>query len=150
ARILDRVACAPDKIAMRASVLPDFTTCERDGTPLHLLYDDPAGEVARHPHGRGVAMRMQLYSAAVNAYLASEYEREEPPDDLIHVTCTGYVSPSAAQNLVATRGWGARTRVTHAYHMGCYAALPALRIAAGFVASGSVRADVVHTELCSL
>lgn len=151
ARVLDRVACHPDRIAMRASVLPDFTTCERDGSQPHLLYDDPkAPEPGRHPHGRSVTTRMQLYAAAVDAYFAHEYGGEEPPDDLIHVTCTGYISPSAAQNLVASRGWGARTRVTHAYHMGCYAAMPALRIAAGFVASGSVRADIVHTELCSL
>jgi predicted naringenin-chalcone synthase len=36
--------------------------------------------------------------------------------------------------------------------MGCYAALPAVRIAAGLLASarGPARADVVHTELCSL
>jgi predicted naringenin-chalcone synthase len=36
--------------------------------------------------------------------------------------------------------------------MGCYAALPAVRIAAGLLGSarGSARADVVHTELCSL
>jgi predicted naringenin-chalcone synthase len=152
ARLLDRVACGPDRIAMRASVLPDFTTCERDGSQPHLLYDDPrASEPGRHPHGRSVSTRMQLYATAVDTYLAHEYGAErEPPDDLIHVTCTGYVSPSGPQNLVAARGWGARTRVTHAYHMGCYAALPALRIAAGFVASGSARADVVHTELCSL
>jgi predicted naringenin-chalcone synthase len=152
ARLLDRVACSPDRIAMRASVLPDFTMCDRDGSQPHLLYDDPSAPVpARHPHGRSVTTRMQLYSAAVEGYFAHEYSDErEPPDDLIHVTCTGYVSPSAPQQLVSSRGWGDRTRVTHAYHMGCYAAMPALRIAAGFVASGSVRADVVHTELCSL
>ena len=40
--------------------------------------------------------------------------------------------------------------MTHAYHMGCYAAMPALRIAAGFVATGSRRVDSSHTELCSL
>jgi predicted naringenin-chalcone synthase len=80
---------------------------------------------------------------------------DEPPDDLVHVTCTGYVSPSGAQRVVSAKGWGDRTRVTHAYHMGCYAAIPALRIAKGFLSipSGSARAprvDVVHTELCSL
>ena len=65
--------------------------------------------------------------------------------------------PSAAQRLVAAKGWGAATRVTHAYHMGCYAAFPALRMAAGFLsapdslrASGLKRVDVVHTEMCSL
>ncbi|HLL23919.1 MAG TPA: 3-oxoacyl-[acyl-carrier-protein] synthase III C-terminal domain-containing protein, partial [Kofleriaceae bacterium] len=45
---------------------------------------------------------------------------------------------------------GARSRVTHAYQMGCYAAVPAVRVAAGFLAAGSRRADLVHTELCSL
>jgi predicted naringenin-chalcone synthase len=51
---------------------------------------------------------------------------------------------------VAARGWGARTRVTHAYHMGCQAVMPAMRIAAGFICSGSERVDIAHTELCSL
>lgn len=42
--------------------------------------------------------------------------------------------------------------VTHAYHMGCMAALPAIRIALGY---GSYREnfshiDLVHTEFCSL
>ena len=40
----------------------------------------------------------------------------------------------------------ARTQVTHAYHMGCYASLPALRIAQGFEGV----TDIVHTEVCSL
>ena len=34
--------------------------------------------------------------------------------------------------------------------MGCYAALSAVRIAAGFVPNASRRVDIVHTELCSL
>lgn len=73
-----------------------------------------------------------------------------PPSDLIHVTCTGYRSPSAAQVLVARRGWEAAVKVTHAYHMGCLAALPAIRIAAGFSANGAQEVDIVHTEVCSL
>jgi predicted naringenin-chalcone synthase len=75
------------------------------------------------------------------------------PDDLIHVTCTGYTSPSAAQILVVDKGWQQRTRVTHAYHMGCYAALPAIRIASGFLSSATDpahRVDIAHTELCTL
>jgi predicted naringenin-chalcone synthase len=60
---------------------------------------------------------------------------------------------------VARRGWGAQTTVTHAYHMGCYAALPALRMATGFAllraanagaSLGEARVDIAHTELCSL
>jgi predicted naringenin-chalcone synthase len=68
------------------------------------------------------------------------------PNHLIHVTCTGYVDPSPAKKLVVKRGAGQTTTVTHAYHMGCYAAFPALRIAVGF----SEPTDIVHTELCTL
>jgi len=151
--LIGRVGCGPDSIARRGSVLPDFITCESDATTPNLLYDDPRtdGGHGLFPHGHNAATRNQLYARAVDAYFAHEYNSVlEPPDDIIHVTCTGYVSPSGAQKLVAARGWGARTRVTHAYHMGCYAALPAVRIAAGFVASGAQRVDIVHTELCSL
>ena len=152
ARLLGRVACSPDQIATRASVLPDFTTCDHDGNLLNMLYDDPDANITvPSPHGRCASTRTRLYARAVDAYFARQYGSEvQAPDDLIHVTCTGYVSPSGAQQVVAALGWGARTRVTHAYHMGCYAALPALRIAAGFVATGSGRVDIAHTELCSL
>jgi predicted naringenin-chalcone synthase len=34
--------------------------------------------------------------------------------------------------------------------MGCYASLPAIRIADGFRAAGLTRTDIVHTELCTL
>lgn len=145
ARLIGRVGCGPAAIASRASVLPDFVSLGGD------LYDPPGDAMPRHPHGRGVSTRMALYAGAVDAYFVHQYPAHaEPPDDLIHVTCTGYLSPSGAQKVVAANGWGARTRVTHAYHMGCYAAMPAMRIAAGFVCSGSEQVDIVHTELCSL
>ncbi|MFN0065045.1 MAG: 3-oxoacyl-[acyl-carrier-protein] synthase III C-terminal domain-containing protein, partial [Chlamydiales bacterium] len=77
------------------------------------------------------------------------YENEKSaPDDIIHVTCTGYHSPSAGQKLVAEKKWP--TVVTHAYHMGCYASIPGVRMAQGFLAVGRKRVDVVHTEFCSL
>jgi predicted naringenin-chalcone synthase len=105
----------------------------------------------------GTAARTDAFAREVDSAFEHLYEGEaDPPRDLVHVTCTGYVAPSGAQRLVATRGWGDRVRVTHAYHMGCYASVPALRIAAGLLASGAdgadgaSRADIVHTELCSL
>jgi len=60
--------------------------------------------------------------------------------------------------MVADKGWGALTTVTHAYHMGCYAAFPAIRIAAGHLGMPAElrpsrrerRVDIVHTELCTL
>jgi predicted naringenin-chalcone synthase len=131
-RLLGRFACTPDKITKRGHHVDHVARREFD--PL--------------PHGAGTAARMQTFAAIVDDTLARMYENELPPDELIHVTCTGYVSPSGAQKLVAAKQWP--TRVTHAYHMGCYAAVPALRIASGAIANGSRRVDIVHTELCSL
>jgi predicted naringenin-chalcone synthase len=80
----------------------------------------------------------------------------KPPEHLIHVSCTGYVSPSAAQDLVNEKKWSGTTAVSHAYHMGCYAALPAVRMAEGFMAAWSARGyrsnrvDIVHNEMCAL
>ncbi|MEW6712137.1 MAG: 3-oxoacyl-[acyl-carrier-protein] synthase III C-terminal domain-containing protein, partial [Candidatus Riflebacteria bacterium] len=81
------------------------------------------------------------------------------PDHIIHVTCTGYISPSGPQEIVTKNGWQQKTIVTHAYHMGCNAALPAVRMAKGFLADAGLdqadckadfRADIFHTEMCSL
>lgn len=72
-----------------------------------------------------------------------------PPDHLLHVTCTGYSSPSCAQKMVSRLGWGGQTTVTHIYHMGCMAALAAIRVAAG-LATSAKSIDIVHTEICTL
>ncbi len=145
-KLLGRVACSPEMLAERGHEVAD---CGHQSWDEMSIYD-----VQRRPEGAGTAARTALFARIALAACERLYEGEvDPPRDLVHVTCTGYASPSAAQRLVAKRGWGARTRVTHAYHMGCYAALPAVRIAAGLVASargGVARADVVHNEICSL
>jgi predicted naringenin-chalcone synthase len=144
-RLIRHVCCGSDKIATRGYSATDR---ERAETEDSVLYD-----VEREPSGAGTAARTDWYAREIESVFERLYAAEdEPPSDLVHVTCTGYVSPSGAQRLVSTRGWGDRTRVTHAYHMGCYAAVPAIRVASGLVATGGAgaRADVVHTELCSL
>jgi predicted naringenin-chalcone synthase len=150
-KVMRRCACAPDKIASRGFSFP--------GVYGTSYADEPIYDLPHFPHGRGTAARNALFAEIVNAYFEGEYREDStPPRDLVHVTCTGYISPSAAQRVVAQRGWGERTRVTHAYHMGCYAALPAVRVAAGLLSLPEPRArgaplphvDIVHTELCSL
>jgi predicted naringenin-chalcone synthase len=142
-RSIDRCACGPDKIGQRGQSVGELEGFDFDA---HALYD-----LRNQVRGRGSEARSRQFSTIVDDYFVRTYADEPvPPDDLIHVTCTGYVSPNGAQKLVAQRGWGAATRVTNAYQMGCYAAVPALRIAAGFVATGSQRVDIAHTELCSL
>lgn len=141
ARVITRVACGPDRIARRGQSIEDLDAFRWDGDGIY--------DIRRHPRGKGTAARTRVFAEIVDAYFARAYADDgAPPDDLIHVTCTGYASPSGAQKLVAARRWP--TRVTHAYHMGCYAAIPALRIASGFVAAASQHVEIAHTELCSL
>ena len=148
-KLIERCACGPEKIGARGHVTADLGGSEALG-----LYD-----VDHTPRGSGSCARSQAFARVVNAYFEQEFATENcAPSELIHVTCTGYVAPSGAQRIVATKGWGAFTQVTHAYHMGCYAAFPALRIAAGHfgipdaccVPGAERRVDIVHTELCTL
>jgi predicted naringenin-chalcone synthase len=151
-RRLRRFGCSEDKIATRGHEIDD---CAHEHWADMEVY-----RLTEHPSGAGMRARTKAFGRiAGQAFSRLFVEVETPPAELIHVTCTGYDSPSAAQLLVAEKGWGSRTRVTHAYHMGCYAALPAIRIAAGFNAKGRpvagppsapARVDIVHTELCSL
>ncbi len=124
---------------------------------------------AEHPHightnwegqkllNSSIGEKTAVFSQAVDQFFNLLYPPDDSlPSNLIHVTCTGYLSPSGAQKLVSKRDAGRTTTVTHAYHMGCYASIPALRIAEGFLAhpkhtgKKDFRADIVHTELCSL
>jgi predicted naringenin-chalcone synthase len=147
-KLLYRYGCSPEKIATRGYEITDGNHKDWADMPIY--------NVVTRPEGAGSHARTQVYERAAEAAIERLYaEEEEPPRDLLHVTCTGYASPSAAQKLVARRGWGERTRVTHAYHMGCYASMPALRIASGYLANTTAatagrRADIVHSEVCTL
>lgn len=102
------------------------------------------------PGGILLEERMHFFQECVQDHFELLYANETvPPEQLVHVSCTGYVAPSAAQKLVALKAWTHQTEVLHAYHMGCYAAIPAVR-AGGDALSRLSRVDVVHTELCSL
>jgi len=140
-RLVRRFGCGPDRISARRAYLDDFR--HRDWSRMRIF------DLDRHPGGSPCGERMAFFSETAGRILDDLYAgEEEGPQALVHVTCTGYASPSAAQRLVAARSWGAE--ILHAYHMGCYASLPAVRAAAGRVALGARRVDLVHTELCTL
>jgi alkylresorcinol/alkylpyrone synthase len=106
--------------------------------------------------GVDLKTRHESYGKIVGDCLARMYaETETAPDDLIHVTCSGYLAPSPVERMVARKEWFSTT-VTHSYHMGCYGAFPAIKMAHGFLASSRTgatapkeRVDIVHTELLS-
>ncbi len=114
---------------------------------------------SKNPHGVDINIRTQFFARRAYEVFKNLYDLEnaenKKPDHLIHVTCTGYISPSAAQRIVTEPKWNHSTDVTHAYHMGCYAAMPAVRVAKSLVLSECTQkkdfvTDVVHTEMCGL
>lgn len=140
-----RIGCKPEHIAKRGHVIEDYLHEDWERMKIYRIDE--------HPSGKDLSVRSSLYEEYADQIFESYYpEGSGPPSDLIHVSCTGYVSPSGAQKIVSKRNWGHQTTVTHAYHMGCYASIPAIRIAQGFLCSDSENqsVDIVHTELCSL
>src|SRR5690349_14828768 len=111
--------------------------------------------VSLKPEGVGLKERMLFFDREVSEIFEAFYARDAAlPSHLIHVTCTGYVAPSPAQKLASRRD-AKGTTVTHAYHMGCYASIPAIRMGAGMLSLAlpsptAVSVDIVHTEVCSL
>jgi predicted naringenin-chalcone synthase len=70
--------------------------------------------------------------------------------DLLAVSCTGYAGPGLDVHLAADLGLGPNVRRLAIGHMGCYAALPALRTAAALAGASGDQALVACVELCSL
>lgn len=136
------VGCKPDRIAKRGHILEDF---------LHLEWEKM--KIYDTPSGKDLSARMKIFQEHVDQIFEEYYPVDASyPDDLIHVTCTGYVSPSGAQKIASKRNWGPNITVTHAYHMGCYGSFPAIRMGTGFLNTSPAknRIDIVHTEVCCL
>jgi predicted naringenin-chalcone synthase len=144
---LQQIAEGASQIHARGSWCEDFASAEAGECKI---FTD------QEPQGACLGVRARVYQHAVEQIFQDLYPSSRTlPDHLLHVSCTGYVSPSAPQRLVAQRQ--APTHVTHLYHMGCGAALPAIRLAASACQPSSwqpwgrsARVDCVHTELCTL
>lgn len=143
--LFKRFGCSPEQINYRGFESVDFT--HSDWSNMELM------TFAKKQKGEGFGERMKVYSASADRVVTEFYEKEtKAPEQIVHVTCTGYESPSAVQKVISRKEWGRETSVVHAYHMGCYAAFPAMHLAAGRVArtGGQKPVDIVHTEMCGL
>ena len=100
--------------------------------------------------GPKIGDRMEWFKINTKKVFDEFYNDKKAPENVVHVSCSGYSSPSVAQQSVTERGWN-ETGVTHSYHMGCYGAFPGIRIASGIVQNtdNCGRVDIVHTELLS-
>ncbi len=149
-KLIQRYAIKDEKIAFRHFEVADILVDPADSERMWTF--DAANPVA-NLHGADIERRTLFFNQRAQEVFAKIYPIEESkpkPREIVHVTCTGYISPSAPQRMIAERNWN--TGVTHAYHMGCYAALPAVRVAEGLFLreNHDQEVHVVHTEMCGL
>jgi alkylresorcinol/alkylpyrone synthase len=108
---------------------------------------------------RTTADRMRVFAPAARRLGAEAARRalaragplaEAEVGDLLAVSCTGYSGPGLDVHLADDLGLSERVRRLAIGHMGCYAALPALRTAAALTTTSGRRALVACVELCTL
>ncbi len=139
-------------IERRHSVVPDFTAPDR----AKLFRQDASGRLVEP----STAQRMRAFSrhagpmAVELARRLLDGEAGFVPEDVTHVvtvSCTGMENPGPDWHIVAGLGLKPTVERYNLGFMGCYAALPALRMARQFcLAQPDAVVLVVCLELCSL
>jgi predicted naringenin-chalcone synthase len=126
-----RFGCKPETIRQRSAVIMNVLSLEN---ALPRLSD-----------------RQNIFQQVVTEFLPKVVEEGVATDEIYHVSCTGYLAPSVAQVLVSKNPAWRKSIPSHLYHMGCYAAIPAVRLARGAISLNEARSiKILHTELCSL
>jgi predicted naringenin-chalcone synthase len=139
-------------IETRHSVLPDFT----DPARAELFLRDAEGRI----HEPSTQDRNRCYSRHAGP-MAVELARRLvdgsagfKPEDVTHlitVSCTGFVNPGPDFQIVRELGLSGSVQRYNLGFMGCYAAMPALRMAQQFcLARPDAVVLVICLELCSL
>lgn len=137
--LFEKYAIRPEDISSRSVYASGIGDQPYSGEPLYQKGQNPL-----------MGLRSEHAQRKIEEIFESLYQGEEKsPEHLCHVSCTHYQSPSAAQKMVVAKEWGDHTQVTHLYHMGCYASLPAIRVAGSYISAGAQNTHIVHTELCS-
>ncbi len=139
-------------IHRRYSVLPDFTEPDR----AELFREESDGRLSEAT----TQDRNRVYgrfAAPICVQLARELLGEDSsfrPNDVTHVitvSCTGFVNPGPDWAVVTELGMAPTVERYNLGFMGCYAALPALRMARQFcLARPDAVVLIVCLELCSL
>lgn len=138
-KFVNKFGVGVDKIKMRRSFIEDFINSDFEKNTLF------SQENSFNP---SLFQRSSVAQESFqNIFKELFSDVDLIPDHLFHVSCTHYESPSAAQKLILDNQWP--TISTHLYHMGCYAALPAIRTANAFALQDQ-NITIAHSEICSL
>jgi prepilin-type processing-associated H-X9-DG protein len=139
-------------IATRRSVLPDYR--HTDWNSMVLFKDASRMDGTATPWmSPPLENRMMVFAEAALGLARSAYQSaEEAPSYLIEVSCTGYDAPYTAQKLLLEKGWQNATKLLKLGHMGCYASVPALNLAADLLRNqpNERPISIFSVELCSL
>ncbi len=160
-------SAVPEHVYKQAEIVDDFFA-RRDGWDPDYAELFRASGVERraavvdvhefYATGRSTADRMEAFAPAARRLGAAAARRAldragpgaaATVDELIVVSCTGYAGPGLDVHLAADLDLRPDLARLAFGHMGCYAALPALRTAAALAAGGR-RVLVACVELCSL
>ena len=151
-RRIIRVLYRQSGIAKRHSVIANF-----DGNGADSFFRTGPDAL---PRGPGTAARNDIFareSRSLSVALARKVLDRCPgfgPGDVTHVvtaSCTGFYNPGPDYYIVRDLGMPHATQRYHLGFMGCYAAFPALRMAAQFCeARPEAVVLVMCLELCSL
>ena len=135
-----------ERIASRATCVDDY---RRENWAEMTLYRERAdGSVWHRPL---LEERMAVFRAQAERWAQDAFARDvAAPSYLVQVSCTGYQSPHAVQTLAVKKGWGDRVRILHIGHMGCYASVPAIAMAAKLVIGEKSPASILFAEACTL
>jgi alkylresorcinol/alkylpyrone synthase len=167
ARIQALGTAMPGYVFKQADIVGDFFAKQPGWDPAWAEVFASAGVERRasvvdppfYAHARSTADRMRTFAPAARRLGAEAARRaldRAGPEaagevgDLLAVSCTGYTGPGLDVHLAEDLGLGERVQRLSIGHMGCYAALPALRTAAALSAASGRRALVACVELCTL
>jgi len=117
---------------------------------VNPLLEDATGWSTERRMRRYLAEAMPLGKEAVGRALADAGVAPAEVGLFAVCSCTGYVTPGLDILLARDLGMSPETRRLFIGHMGCYAALPGLGVAADFVAQHGRPAVLLCVELTSL
>jgi predicted naringenin-chalcone synthase len=123
---------------------------ERRASVVETSYLAQPGTTADRMRRFAPAARRLGAEAARRALERARPDAAAEVGHLLAVSCTGYSGPGLDIHLAGDLQLGQRVQRLAIGHMGCYAALPALRTAAALAAASGRRALVTCVELCTL
>jgi alkylresorcinol/alkylpyrone synthase len=167
ARLQGLGTAMPDYVFKQAEIVEEFFARQPGWDPAWAEVFANSGVERRasvvdpswYAQRRTTADRMRTFTPAARRLGADAARRaleRAGPDaaaevgDLLAVSCTGYSGPGLDLHLADDLGLDERVQRLSVGHMGCYAALPALRTAAALASASGRRALVTCVELCTL